>query len=153
MPRVTFMMRELVGLALLWSATLTLMPQPTGVVPASLNLRRHGMSRAKSSQNATPLKTPAVAVDVVRVVGRGAGLDRARARPTRRRRSGRRADAPLELEVERLVDVLALRIEGVEVVASAALRGGAARVDRERLAGDRVVERVRRVVGAATSSG
>ena len=42
-------------------------------------------------------------------------------------------DAPLALEAVRLVDVLALRVERVEVAGRPRRRRGAARVDGERL--------------------
>jgi hypothetical protein len=47
--------RVLFGLSLLWNATLKSMPQTTGVVPASFSPFFHGMSMAKSSQNAWPV--------------------------------------------------------------------------------------------------
>ena len=51
-PRVTFITRVLVGLWLLWNAMLRSKPQPMLRVPESLNWCFHGMSMAKSSQNA-----------------------------------------------------------------------------------------------------
>ena len=55
MPRVTFIVRVLLGLSLLWNTTLRSMPHTTGVVPASFSPFFHGMSIAKSSQNACPV--------------------------------------------------------------------------------------------------
>src|SRR5688572_1048996 len=53
-PRVTTILRSLVGPALLWNAMLTLMPQPMSLVPAIFQLGRYGMSSANSSQSPRP---------------------------------------------------------------------------------------------------
>ena len=116
---------------------LTLMPQPISLVPDSLNCGRHGMSSAKSSQSAAPLNTPAVAVTVVRIVGRGAGrlplaLDRDAAA-----RSGRRPECATGCR-SRTTRNRCLR-SGSKVSRLRVGRAGrrdAARVDRERLAGE-----------------
>ena len=120
----------------LWNDAAELTPYGSGYEPASLNC--------------LPERDVVLAVvaeaERVRVVGRGAvdvelplereAAEHLRAAPGRARNS----------RLIRVVDPLALRIERVEVESATRRGRGRPAVDRDRLAGQRVVDRERRVV-------